>query len=85
MSTAELKSNLHQLVDGITDDSILQAVFVLLTRNQEKEKNDWFDELPKNVKIRLLESMNQAENGQTIPHDEVMKRFSEKHPQLRFK
>jgi hypothetical protein len=80
-----LKLQLHKLLDGINDDSILRAIHVLLTQKKDPEKKDWYDDLPEAVKKRLHESMEQAERGETIPHEEVMQQFQQKYPQLRFR
>jgi hypothetical protein len=43
MSSAELKYSLHQLIDGITDKNVLQAVYTLLCK--ASEDNDWWNSL----------------------------------------
>lgn len=82
MSTADLKSNLHQLIDGITDNSVLQAVHTLLSRTSNDK--DWWDDLSEESKAKTLESLEQAKNGETISHSDAMQRMSKKFPQLRF-
>lgn len=45
MSTIELKTNLHRLIDQINDDGILQAHLTLLSREISKPATDFWDEL----------------------------------------
>ncbi|MDG1330855.1 MAG: hypothetical protein P8P74_00885 [Crocinitomicaceae bacterium] len=82
MSSAELKAHLHQLIDGITDNSVLKAVHTLLSRASDDK--DWWEELSEESKAKTLESLDQAKNGETISHQEAMKKMSKKFPQLRF-
>lgn len=81
MSTAELRTHLHQLIDGITDSSVLQAVHTLLSKSAS---NDWWDELSEESQAKTLESLAQVKRGETIAHKEVMKEMAKKFPQLRF-
>ena len=82
MSTAELKTHLHQLIDGITDNSVLNAVHTLLSRASTDD--DWWNDLPEESKAKTLESLEQAKNGETVSHSEAMQRMSKQFPQLRF-
>lgn len=82
MSTADLKSHLHQLIDGITDNSVLQAVHTLLSRVSTDK--DWWDNLSEESKAKTLESLEQAKNGETVSHSDAMQKMSKQFPQLRF-
>ena len=82
MSTADLKTHLHDLIDGITDNSVLQAVYTLLSK--ATADTDWWDELSDESKAKTLESLAQAKNGDTVSHGDAMQRMSKKFPQLRF-
>lgn len=82
MSTTELKLHLHQLIDGITDNSVLQAVHALLSKASTDE--DWWNDLSEESKKKTLESLEQAKNGETLSHSDVMKRMSKQFPHLRF-
>jgi len=39
MKPSELKLNLHQLIDNISDDTILESVYQLLSKVSGKDKN----------------------------------------------
>lgn len=82
MSTADLKTHLPDLIDGITDNSVLQAVYTLLSK--ATTDTDWWDELSDESKTKTLESLEQAKNGETVSHKDAMQRMSKKFPQLRF-
>jgi predicted transcriptional regulator len=82
MGTAELKSHLHQLIDGINDNSVLQAVHTLLSRASTDK--DWWDDLSDESKAKTLEGLQQAKKGEVISHDDAMDRMSKKFPNIRF-
>lgn len=45
MSTIELRSNLHSLIDQINDDTVLQAHLTLLSREVAQQSGDFWNEL----------------------------------------
>lgn len=59
-----------KLLDTNDKDIInhIKAVFSTRTEN-------WWKELPDEIKFSLEKSIKQADSGQTIPHKEVMKRY----------
>lgn len=73
MDSIELKSDLHNLIDRVNDINILNAVRVIL--NKQVSDVDFWDELPANVQESALRGMEQAKNGQTRAHNEVMKKY----------
>ena len=81
MSTAELKSHLHNLIDGTTDNSVLQKVFSILSRTNT---NDWWDSLSEESKQKTLESIEQVKSGKVTSHNTAMSKLADKYPQLRF-
>ena len=80
MSTAELKSFLHQLIEGTSDNTTLKKVFQLLTEAQ----NDWWNEMSDAEKEKTLTSLQQANKGETHSHKHVLDDLSKKYPQLKF-
>ena len=82
MSTADLKLNLHQLIDGVSDNSVLEAVYTLLskaTANQE----DWYDSLSEKEKASIERGLEDLKNGHTLTHEDAMKRISDKVSRLK--
>ena len=74
MNVVDIKSDLHTLIDKINDLSVLNAVKVLL--NKQVFEPDLWDDLPESVKESIEKGIEQAEKGDTKPHDEVMKKYS---------
>jgi predicted transcriptional regulator len=80
MSTIELKSSLHNLIEDIEDKDILSAVYLLLAKQRNKAVvKDFWDELPEYVKAGIEEGLAQSERGEGIPHDKVMKQIKAKY------
>ena len=70
MSTAEqIKLSLHQLIDGITDESRLKVVHSALQND-----GDWWDELTEADRKSVETGLNQLKNGETIHYSEVKKK-----------
>jgi hypothetical protein len=72
MTTGEIKTDLHYLIDNINDESILEAVRTILSK-QIKSKVDWADELNQDLRTELEESILEANKGAVISHEEAMK------------
>lgn len=72
-STAEIKNYLHKLIVETDDESILckvQAYFTTL-----KSKNvDWWDTISNQEKDAINIGLQQLENGEGLPHEEVKRK-----------
>ena len=77
MSTTELKSSLHTLIDTINDSKTLNAIFTLLS-NKSKSVDFW-DELSAEQKAEIDASIAEADRGELIPHEQVMKEIRAKY------
>lgn len=76
MNTAELKSRLHQLVVETNDVTVLKQIqdyFKELTF----KKTDWMDEVSDEAKRAINKGVNQLDNGEGIPNDEVDRQINE--------
>ena len=69
MGTAELKTSINQLLQGITDDSVLKAVYTLLSRVSVEA--DWYDELSDESKVSIQRGIGDAENGRFVSQSDV--------------
>lgn len=78
MNAAELRSNLHNLIDTINDSKTLKAVYALIAK-RTKQEADWWDELPDEVKADIEEGLKELDAGLGIPHDEVMKEIKSRY------
>lgn len=76
-SQAELREGLHKMIEQIKDVNILQAVYVILQREKkhEEEGDDFYDTLDPSLQESIERGLEQIKNGQTLPHDEVRKRY----------
>jgi hypothetical protein len=75
MSTAELKLNLHDLIEDIEDESFLNAIYVMITYKTTPSARLKWDELPESLKQEIEEGLEQAEKGEVIDHKAVMKKY----------
>jgi hypothetical protein len=73
MENLEIKTDLYRLIDSVNDLKVLEAMKVLL-KSQVDEKDFW-DYLPEQQKRSIERGLEQAENGETKPHEEVMKKY----------
>ncbi len=82
MKTAEIKADLHNLIEKTEDINILKALKVLLKKqfaSDKSEQKDFWDELPETVKEEIEESINEADKGSVYTHEEIMQEMKEKY------
>ena len=74
MGTVELKSNLHQLIDGIQNTKLLESLYDMLSeRKNAKSGSLWYDLSPEQ-KNEVLDAFEESENSENlIPHSEILK------------
>jgi len=73
MENLEIKTDLYRLIDSVDDLKVLEAMKVLL-KSQVDEKDFW-DYLPESQKRSIERGIEQAERGETLAHEEVMKKY----------
>lgn len=71
MNTSEIKADLHLLIENINDETILNAVRTILSK-QSKRKTDWADELSDELRIELEKSLVEADKGRIMSHEDAM-------------
>jgi predicted transcriptional regulator len=74
MDVIELRSDLHNLIDKITDANILSAVRTLLSRQHVKTP-DWWDTISDEERAEIEQGLAEADRGEVIPHEEVMAKY----------
>ena len=74
MDVTELRTELHNKIDKITDRNILQALRTLLS-NKAIEESDWWDTITEEERKEIELGLAEAERGEVIPHEEVMKKY----------
>ncbi len=65
------KLNILQTIMNTKDESLILDVKAFLA----DRKTDWFDGLSPEQQQDVLEGLTQADNGETLPHAEVVKLF----------
>jgi predicted transcriptional regulator len=83
MSTVELKLSLHQLIDGVSDNSVLEAVYTLLSKATASQEEDWYNLLSEKEKASIERGLEDLKNGKMVSHQVAMKRISEKVSRLK--
>lgn len=74
MDVIELRTDLHNMIDKITDSNILNAVKTLLSGKTTKQ-TDWWDTISDEERAEIEQGLAEADRGETIPHEEVMKKY----------
>jgi len=83
MSTVELKLSLHQLIDGVSDNSVLEAVYTLLSKATANQEEDWYNLLSEEEKASIERGLDDLKNGRIVSHEVAAKRISEKVSRLK--
>jgi hypothetical protein len=78
MDYSELKSELHQMIDSVNDEETLYQIRSILEGHTEPE-HDWADDMSDEMREALERSIAQADAGNVISHEEVMKMIREKY------
>ena len=73
----KIKATIHKKVEYMTDEVLLQMVEEAVTAYGSPSSKDIIDELTPEQQQRLQESIQQADNGQTIPNEEVKQKTKE--------
>jgi hypothetical protein len=78
MSTLELKSNFHKLIDEFDNDEVLAMFYAAMEdKIHEATKPDILDQLTPSQLEGLKHALQQVESGNTIPHEEAIKRIKQ--------
>ena len=72
MSTIDLKTTLHALIDTINDDAVLQAYVILLSR-EAKPETDFWHQLDVPTKTAIEEGIQDLEAGRKTDFFQFMK------------
>jgi predicted transcriptional regulator len=74
MSTLQLKSELHILIDHLQDNDVLNAVKTLLGRSVNADADFW-DELSEIDKAEIKEGIKDIEEGRTYTYQEIFAKY----------
>jgi predicted transcriptional regulator len=78
MEYSKLKEELHQIIDQVNDEAALYQVRSIL---ESQTGHDWADDMSDELREALERSIAQADAGNVISHEEVMKMLREKYGQ----
>ena len=65
------KLNILQTIMNSNDEGLIMDVKALLANR----KDDWFDQLSEEQQKNILDGLTEADQGETVPHNEVVKLF----------
>jgi len=74
MDIVELRTDLHNMIDKISDSNVLNAVKTLLA-GKAATQTDWWDTISDEEKAEIKQGLAEADRGEVIPHEEVMKKY----------
>ena len=74
MDVIELRTDLHNMIDKITDSKVLNAVKTLLSE-KASEQVDWWDTISDEERAEINQGLAEADRGEIIPHEEVMAKY----------
>lgn len=70
MGTAELKSNLHKMVDRIEDERLLSAIYSFLNERENSEEGRMWNSLTEDQKKEVLQAFDESEDNSNLINDE---------------
>lgn len=73
----KMKAAIHEKIDQLNDETVLQMLEEAITTYSSSSEKDILDELTPEQQKRLKESVEQANDGKTIPDDEVKQKAKE--------
>ena len=82
MSSAELKSELHKLIVETEDINLLNQIKSFIKSLRSSKSSDWWDEIPTEVQQAIDKSVEQADKGEVISHEEVTNELKKEYPHL---
>ena len=74
MDVIELRADLHNMIDKITDSNVLNAVKTLL-KGKTNRQVDWWDTISEEERAEIEQGIAEADRGELIPHEEVMAKY----------
>jgi predicted transcriptional regulator len=74
MDVTELRADLHNMIDKISDRNILKAIRTLLSE-KAATNTDWWDTISQEEREEIEQGLSEADKGEVTPHEEVMKKY----------
>ncbi len=77
MSTIDLKTTLHRLIDQINDDDVLQAHLTLLSREISQYTGDFWNDLSTDQQASIDRGLADLAAGRKKTFAEIAKKYAE--------
>ena len=74
MDVVELRTDLHNMIDKITDSNILKALKTLLS-SKSLSQADWWETISDEERAEIEQGLKEADEGKLISHEEVMTKY----------
>jgi len=74
MDVIELRTDLHKMIDKITDSNVLHAVKTLLS-DKSAIQSDWWETISVAERAEIEQGLADVEKGDVISHEEVMAKY----------
>lgn len=74
MNVTELKSDLHEMIENISDTNVLIAVKTLLSGKADS-KTDWWDVISEEERAEIEQGLDEDNRGEVLSHEKVMEKY----------
>jgi len=74
MDVIELRADLHNMIDKISDSNVLNAVKTLLSGKTAKQA-DWWNTISEEERAEIVQGLAEADRGELFPHEEVIAKY----------
>ncbi|WP_425391265.1 hypothetical protein [Ekhidna sp.] len=76
MSTIDLKSNLHQLIDGIQNTKLLESLHDLLSERKNAKAGTLWNSLSESQKQEVMDAYEESEKPENLTsHTEILRKY----------
>jgi hypothetical protein len=76
MSTVELKSNLHQLIDDIQNTKLLESLHDILAERKHAKDGTLWNSLSSDQKKEVMDAFEESENPENLTaQSEILAKF----------
>ncbi len=69
MSTTEIRSNLHKIVDRIENEHLLSTIYSFLKQREESKGGELWNSLSKDQKAQVLNAFDESEDDNNLVDD----------------
>lgn len=83
MSAADLKLDLHKMIDSVQDSTTLSAIYAFLSGNKDLPKSDWANDLSEEAVKSILRGLQQEAEKNVTPHEHILAKHRKQFPHLK--